>query len=117
MKKLLGILLCFTAISIIIFSCSKNTDTPNNSFDCTTVSKSFSTDVNPIVQATCNQFGCHATGSFNGPGAITNYQQVFDARVRIREAISSGRMPQGGGLTTAQRNSVLCWLDSGAPNN
>jgi hypothetical protein len=26
-------------------------------------------------------------------------------------------MPQGSTLTTAQKNSILCWIDSGAPNN
>jgi hypothetical protein len=26
-------------------------------------------------------------------------------------------MPQGPTLTTAQKNSIICWIDSGAPNN
>jgi hypothetical protein len=26
-------------------------------------------------------------------------------------------MPQGSSLSTSQKNSILCWIDSGAPNN
>jgi len=26
-------------------------------------------------------------------------------------------MPKTGSITTAQKNSILCWVDSGAPNN
>lgn len=102
----------------VIASCSKdNDDNGGNSLDCSTVAKSFSADVNPLIQASCNVAGCHATGSTNGPGAITNYTQVFNARSAIRSSVASGRMPQGSSLSTAQKNSILCWIDSGAPNN
>lgn len=85
--------------------------------NCSTVPKSFSADVNPIIQSFCNTAGCHAAGSVNGPGQLTNYNEVFTNRVAIRAAISTGTMPQGSTLTTAQKNSFLCWIDSGAPNN
>lgn len=91
---------------------------PPPPLDCNTVTnKAFAANVNPIIQSFCNAAGCHASGSFNGPGAITNYNEVFNNRVAIRAAIASGRMPQTGTLTTAQKNSILCWIDSGAPNN
>ena|SRR5436190_20621980 len=38
--------------------------------------KSFATDVNPIIQSTCAISGCHAAGSFNGPGPLTSYAQI-----------------------------------------
>jgi hypothetical protein len=31
--------------------------------------------------------------------------------------IVSGTMPQNATLTPAQKNSIICWIDSGAPNN
>ena len=85
--------------------------------NCTSVPKSFSADVNPIIQSFCNQAGCHNSGSTNGPGPLTNYTQVFNARTSIRAAIFSGTMPQNSTLSTAQKNSIICWIDAGAMNN
>ncbi len=130
MKKTLSVLLILSSSGILIISCSKGGGTSmigggggtgggggGTTLDCSTVPKSFVTDVNPIVQSFCNSAGCHDAGSVNGPGPLTNYTQVFNARVSIRPAIASGLMPQGGTLTTAQKNSFLCWIDSGGPNN
>ena len=118
MTKVLSILLILTLTVFIAASCSKDNDNGGgSSLDCSTVAKSFATDVNPVIQATCNVSGCHATGSSNGPGPITNYTQVFNARTAIRSSVASGRMPQGSSLSTSQKNSILCWIDSGAPNN
>ena len=103
---------------LIIASCSKK-GTGNNPapLDCTNVPKSFAADVNPTIQAFCNTVGCHNSGSTNGPGSITNYNEVFTSRTPIRAAIAAGTMPQSGTLSAAQKNSILCWIDSGAPNN
>jgi hypothetical protein len=90
----------------------------NTTIDCTTVTnKAFNADVLPIITGTCAAPGCHATGSNNGPGALTNYTQIFNARVQIRDAVATGRMPQTGTLSTAQKGSIICWIDSGAANN
>lgn len=102
---------------VLFFACSKKgSDTPAP-LDCTSVPKTFSADVNPIIQSSCNTFSCHEPASSNGPGPLTNYTQVFNARTAIRQAIASGFMPRNGSLTTAQKNAILCWIDSGAPNN
>ena len=115
MKKIILIIVSL----FIIFSCSKDTGTGGGgtTLDCTAVPKSFISDVNPIVQAFCNAAGCHNTGSTNGPGPITNFTQVSTNKVAIRAAIASGIMPKTGTLTTAQKNSFLCWIDNGALNN
>jgi hypothetical protein len=117
MTKVLSVLVVLTLTVIIAASCSKDNDNGGSSLDCSTVAKSFTADVNPTIQATCNISGCHATGSTNGPGPLTNYTQVFNARSAIRTAVANGRMPQGSSLSTSQKNSILCWIDSGAPNN
>ena len=126
MKKIICIFSIIIIGVIFIISCSKGSSTGGTTggggggggtLDCTGVPKSWATDVNPTVQAFCNNAGCHAAGSINGPGALTNYTQVFNARAQIRPQIASGAMPQGSTLTTAQKNSFLCWIDSGAPNN
>ena len=98
MKKIIII----ASIITIVISCSKTTgsggggnSSGGGSLDCASVPKSFMTDVNPIIQGVCNSAGCHNAGSTNGPGPLTNYTQVFNSRVAIRVAISSGAMPKG----------------------
>jgi uncharacterized membrane protein len=110
-----AIIILFTMAALYL-SCNK--DNGGSSVDCSTVSnKAFAADVNPIIQASCNIVGCHAAGSSNGPGALTNYSEVFNSRSRVRSAISSGSMPQGSSLSASQRNSIICWIDNGAPDN
>jgi hypothetical protein len=111
-----------TGISLVLIciACSKSSDDNNSNPstpDCSGAAKTFSGDVNPIVTSTCAVSGCHASGSTNGPGALTNYNQVFNARSAIRTAVANGTMPKTGSLTTAQKNAILCWIDNGAPNN
>jgi hypothetical protein len=80
--------------------------------------KAFAADVNPIIQSSCaNNIACHSSGSVNGPGALTSYTAIFNSRTSIRSAVSSGSMPKNSTLSTNQKNSILCWIDSGAPNN
>jgi hypothetical protein len=115
MKKNRNLSFLFAFLACSAFSCGKDTDPPGP--DCSGPAKTFSGDVNPIIQTFCNQPGCHQPGSINGPGQLTNYTEVFNARASIRVQIEAGLMPQTGTLTTAQRNAILCWIDNGAPNN
>jgi hypothetical protein len=107
----------------VLVSCSKGNEGNNGgggggNLDCNTVTnKDFAAHVNPIIQTFCNQQGCHDVASTNGPGPLTNHTQVFNARFVIRGAIASGAMPKNASLTTAQKNSIICWIDSGAQNN
>src|SRR4030095_3620408 len=101
------------AVFAVLFSCSKSGgDATINSIDCTGVAKSFSSDVNPIIQSTCTtNSGCHGSGSRNGPGELITYSQFFGARSTIRSAVSSGLiMPQNGSLTSSQKQAY-CLLD------
>lgn len=123
MKKVLIITL-FTLVTIAIsFSCKKDssnvgTSVGGTTVDCSTVpNKAFAADVNPIIQSRCNISGCHASGSTNGPGALTNYAQIAGASSAIRTAIISGSMPKNSSLSSLQKNAIICWIDSGSPNN
>lgn len=103
----------------VIISCTKNNVANNNTNDNITCTgtKSFSSDVNPIIQSVCAVSGCHNAGSTNGPGPLTTYQQVFNARTTIRSAVASGFMPQNTTLSTDQKTAIVCWIDNGATNN
>ena len=109
------------ALLVVIISCSKSVDNTGGNGGtntCTNVPKSFSSDVNPIIQSTCTiNSGCHGSNSVHGPGELLTYTQIFNARVSIKNAVASGLMPQTGSLTTAQKNIIICWVESGAPNN
>ncbi|MBK6392294.1 MAG: hypothetical protein IPK94_04430 [Saprospiraceae bacterium] len=89
----------------------------NTTVDCGPVAKAFAADVKPIITASCTGSTCHASGSGNGPGALLTYDQINAAKVNIKSAVSSGLMPKEGKLTTAQKNTIICWIEAGAPNN
>ncbi len=102
-------------LTTALVACKK--DAENYAPNCSGT-KSFATDVSPIIQNSCAvSSGCHGSGSSSGPGFLSTHQQVFNARTQIRAAVASGRMPQGGALTNAQKDALLCWIDAGAPNN
>ena len=87
--------------------------TPN----CNGAAINFTADVFPIFQSVCGQSGCHNSGSVNGPGPLTNYAEINAAKGLIRPAIISAFMPRNTTLTSAQKNTIICWIDAGAPNN
>ena len=124
MKK--GILVILGSF-LLIASCSKggsddggggNGGGGGSSVNCTGVASAFAANVNPIIQSTCaTDATCHGAGSANGPGPLLTHLQISNARVAIKTAVASGTMPKNGTLTTAQKNSIICWVDAGAPNN
>jgi hypothetical protein len=122
MKK--GILVILGSF-FLIASCSKSggdggggTGGGGTTVDCTGVASAFAANVNPIIQTTCaTDATCHGAGSANGPGPLLTYTQIASAAVLIKPAVSSGTMPKVGTLTTVQKNSIICWINSGTPNN
>ncbi|WP_127129094.1 c-type cytochrome [Pseudoflavitalea rhizosphaerae] len=116
----------FAGLILLIYcSCSSKKEDPvdpgggggGGGVNCEGVAKTFSANVQPIIQASCQLSGCHDGASTNGPGPLTTYNQIKNASVRIRAAVISRQMPKGGSLTDAQIKSIVCWIDSGSPNN
>lgn len=104
------------ATIVMAVSCKKNSTT-SYSPDCSGTTKTFSGDAKPLIQSYCASAGCHNVGSHEGCGALTTYTEVYASRSSVRASIVSGSMPRGTTLTDAQKNSIVCWIDSGAPNN
>jgi len=122
MNKIIALAIIISLAILAGAGCSKSSGGGGGggttTVNCATVTnKAFAADVLPILQSSCAISGCHAAGSTNGPGALTNHTQAAAAASSIKSAVSSGRMPQTGTLSTAQKNSIICWVDSGAPNN
>lgn len=84
---------------------------------CDGSNASYAANVSPIIQKSCAVKDCHAAGSINGPGPLTNYNQIRNAAVSIQSAVVSRFMPQGSSLTLSQIKSINCWVTAGAPNN
>jgi hypothetical protein len=110
--------------SVVIFTaCSKKDSTPAGggggiTFSCTGISPKFAADVQPIITSVCaTNSNCHASGSVTSGGPFTNYAEVNAKKSNIRTQILAGTMPKSGTISQAQINAVICWIDSGAPNN
>ncbi|HVM89745.1 MAG TPA: hypothetical protein VMT76_16265 [Puia sp.] len=92
--------------------------TPPKTSGGTCQNYSFSTDVSPLITASCsNGSGCHGSGSTNGPGALTTYDEMKNAASQMQASILAGRMPLGSSLTSAQIQTITCWISNGTPNN
>jgi len=125
MKKILAVSLFIFTLPALFIACSKSSTTNTGgtggggiTFSCAGISPKFSTEVQPILTSVCSlNNSCHASGSSNSGGPLTSYAQVFAKRSNIREAILARTMPQNGTISQAEINSIVCWIDSGAPNN
>ena len=102
-------------ISLFQFSCEKENSTIS---DCDDAPASFTTDVAPILNSSCNTTGCHNSGNENGD--FTTYSGI---KVKANDGslmntvITNKTMPLASTLTEEQLNKFKCWLDSNAPNN
>src|SRR3954463_1509324 len=102
MKKLIILGMVMTPI----FSCSKQTETA--AAECSGDAKSYAKDVSATIQNSCaTNPACHAAGSYNGPGALLTYAQVYQFRLDIRHAVANGSMPEGSSLSATERNDIL----------
>ena len=121
MKKL--ILICLLAS--LLPACKKKNNTSSATTttttagfpDCSGGTPGYAATVSGIISSNCAVSGCHNSGSANGPGPLTTHAQIKNSAASIRSAVISGSMPKNSSLTTAQKNSIVCWIDAGAPNN
>jgi len=118
MKKMLSLLAFIVLILVLANACKKDSDNPAPApVDCSSITTTYSGTVSPLIASSCAKSGCHNTGSTNGPGALTTYTQIFNAKAQIRTAVSSGAMPRDATFSAQQKATITCWIDAGAPNN
>ncbi len=115
--------LCSLLIVCIIFfgACSKGSSSGGGATApgfCDGINSKYAANVEPIIATSCLLgSNCHSGGSTNSGGELTDYTKVFNKRNEIKAAVNSGLMPQTGSLSTTQKKLIICWIDSGAPNN
>ncbi|THU36859.1 hypothetical protein FAM09_18005 [Niastella caeni] len=117
MKKMLSLSACVLLLVVLVNACKKDSENDTPPVDCSTITTTFSGTVRPLMASSCAKPDCHASGSTNGPGALTNYTQIFNARAQIRTVVASGQMPQDATFSANQKAIITCWIDAGAPNN
>ncbi len=85
---------------------------------------SFTTDIMPIFNTSCNMSGCHAAGAFapdlSPANAYSNLQNGFintadPSSSLIYTSMATGSMKSF--TTTSEANLVLAWIQKGALNN
>lgn len=111
LKKIIVIVCIYAAM----YGCTKS---GGASDPCAGLSTSFAANVQPIINANCAiNSSCHAAGSTNSGGPLTDHAKVSAHSSQIKFQIEAGLMPKTGSITTAQKNTIICWISSGSPNN
>lgn len=116
----------FLWLCVIFVSCEYDTYIPSGEIPANV---SYSSDILPIFNASCNTASCHATGGVPpdlSPENGYNYL-LFGAQVDTSDAESSllyqrmidvkKPMPPEGLLSVYETNFVLGWIQQGAKNN
>src|SRR5687768_5251650 len=107
-------LVAFLWSVMLTLSCSD--DSEETTVDCSATAVTFA-EANAVIQSSCaKNSSCHGSGSNKGPGALTTYAQIYNARNEINDAVRNGSMPQDSRLSTTEKNTILCWIENGAGN-
>lgn len=103
------------AVLFTMIACKKNSSdyVPN----CGSTTPSFASSVNPLIQARCATSGCHNSTTKADGVDLSTYALIIAHKDHIKSEVASGGMPEGSTLTSAQKDSMLCWINAGAPNN
>ncbi len=122
------LLLCLFAFCLGIFACGKDEDDPEpdpgpGPDACETLDVKYSTDIVPIMEATCAIEGCHVDGFATGD--YTMYEEIkqrVDGGAFMTRVVEEKTMPPENTtgpetLTDEELDKIQCWLDDGAPNN
>jgi Cytochrome C oxidase, cbb3-type, subunit III len=127
MSKQTKAFLCLIAgIIMLIIGCSKTSEdqlqTPPVASECDTANMSYSTDVEPILQANC--YSCHGNGNVDGGITLDSYANLksfADNGVLIgviTHAAGYPPMPEDGPkLSDCDINKIKDWINRGAINN
>ncbi len=120
MKKTSFVIITILAVcTLFMQACKKSSSSGDVPADvCTTVTAKFTANVLPLMQTKCSyNSSCHGTGSVNSGGVLLTYAQISAKATTVKSQVAAGIMPQTGSMTTAEKNIIVCWVNSGAMNN
>lgn len=125
MKSILLTLFSILAV-LFIESCYYDKEEllyPGSKLPCDTTSTAarFSTDVLPVMNASCNLSGCHNSTDASSGVILDTYAgiktQALNGRL-MGSTNSTGTMPKNASkLSSCTLAKIQQWIDSGTPNN
>lgn len=115
MTKLKVLFFSLLILGLSQISCKKNDE---SILDCSTVTISYSNNIVPILNSSCNTAACHDNGNQNGD--FTDYDGIKEAANSgslMNRVITNQTMPLSSSLSQEQLDQFECWLNANAPNN
>jgi len=76
---------------------------------------SFATQVDPIIQGSCQVSGCH--GENSSIPSLGDYAEISAKADRVKARTGEGTMPPTGALSATDVQLIADWVDQGAPDN
>ncbi len=109
----------FLTLALCLSSCGKDTVTM---FDCSGITPTYTTDIKPILNASCALSGCHDAFSPNAGYDFSSYNSSSSGSQsgRFLGAIQQKRgylaMPNGLPKLSDDKIKLLtCWVQNGSP--
>ncbi|MCC7466341.1 MAG: hypothetical protein IT261_08740 [Saprospiraceae bacterium] len=110
--------LLFAAAALFSLQSCESDDPKGPDCNIPNADLSYNLNIKPIIDQQCTS--CHApgTGVVGAVGDFRNYSglEPYLKNGKILDAVVNDKtMPQGGGMSQAQRDSINCWIASGYP--
>lgn len=106
------------SLSILLVSCQKD---PVSTVDCTGIATSYTTDIKPILDASCATSGCHNASAHQAGIDLSNYNGVRNVSSQdrflgsIQHKKGYNPMPQNSAqLSQDKIDLITCWVQNGA---
>lgn len=128
MKRFIIMLSCLVVAAVALEGCYKDVIHPGEDPDGPPMQVSFSGDLVPIFDKSCNSSGCHdaiptkkpsltAKNAYNALMGGGYVNTITPDQSGIYLSVKGNSMPIGGSLTTSEKRKILDWIRNGAPNN
>ncbi len=99
---------------LFLAGCGGSTKPKDTSGDPPGDTPTYTADVGPIIEVGCT---CHQPGGIKYASVpLDTYARVFARRALIKQRAGvEGSMPPTGALPQAKRETIIAWVDGGAP--
>jgi hypothetical protein len=118
-RRIFKFLFPATFFIFLVISCAKD---PISTVDCTGVTPTYTSEIRPILNASCATSGCHdaATQESNinlssyGPASSESHNNRFLGTIQHQGGYNP--MPQNSGKLSQDKIDMLtCWVQNGSP--
>ena len=106
------------SLSILLISCQKD---PVSTVDCTGIAVAYTTEIKPILDASCATSGCHNSSSHQAGIDLSTYNGVRNVSSQdrflgsIQHKKGYNPMPENSGqLSQSKIDMITCWVQNGA---